>query len=82
MKEGSEVQSISSVNGYGVTSMVEKYVPDEYICSGRWRIHRTAESGNGKGMDWRNRKLFACKKRRRHYLNGGYRCSPWGRGKY
>ena len=29
--EGSEVQFISSVNGYGVTSLVEKLIPNEHI---------------------------------------------------
>jgi uncharacterized protein YndB with AHSA1/START domain len=31
MKEGSEVQFISSVNGYGVTSLVEKLTPNEFV---------------------------------------------------
>lgn len=31
MKEGNEVQFISSVNGYGVTSLVEKLRPNEYV---------------------------------------------------
>jgi len=31
LKEGSEVQFISSVNGYGVTSLVEKLVPNEFV---------------------------------------------------
>lgn len=30
-KEGNEIQFISSVNGYGVTSLVEKLVPNEYV---------------------------------------------------
>ncbi len=29
--EGNEVQFISSVNGYGVTSLVEKLVPNEFV---------------------------------------------------
>lgn len=29
--EGNEVQFISSVNGYGVTSLVSKFIPNEYI---------------------------------------------------
>lgn len=29
--EGNEIQFISSVNGYGVTSLVSKLVPNEYI---------------------------------------------------
>ena len=31
LKEGNEVQFISSVSGYGVTSLVEKLVPDELV---------------------------------------------------
>ena len=31
MKEGSEVQFISSVSGYGVTSLVEKLVKNEFV---------------------------------------------------
>ena len=31
IKEGNEVQFISSVNGYGVTSLVEKLVENEFI---------------------------------------------------
>jgi len=31
LKEGEEVQFISAENGYGVTSLVEKLVPYEYI---------------------------------------------------
>ena len=31
MKEGIEVQFISSVNGYGVTSLIESLIPNEYV---------------------------------------------------
>ena len=31
LKEGNEVQFISSVSGYGVTSLVEKLVPNERV---------------------------------------------------
>lgn len=31
LKEGEEVQFISSVNGYGVTSLVEKLVPNAFV---------------------------------------------------
>lgn len=31
MKEGNEVQFISSVNGYGVTSLIEKLVQSEFV---------------------------------------------------
>ena len=31
MKEGNEVQFISSVNGYGVTSLIEKLAPNEHV---------------------------------------------------
>lgn len=31
MKEGNGVQFISSVSGYGVTSMIEKFTPNEFV---------------------------------------------------
>lgn len=31
MKEGGEVQFISAANGYGVTSLVEKLIPNEFV---------------------------------------------------
>lgn len=31
LKEGNEIQFISSENGYGVTSLVEKVVPNEFL---------------------------------------------------
>lgn len=31
LKEGDEIQFISSVNGYGVTSLVEKLTPSEFL---------------------------------------------------
>lgn len=31
MKQGNEVQFISSVNGYGVTSLIEKLLPYQYV---------------------------------------------------
>jgi len=31
MKEGNEIQFISSVNGYGVTSLIEKLITNEFV---------------------------------------------------
>lgn len=31
MAEGNEVQFLSSVNGYGVTSIIERLIPNEYV---------------------------------------------------
>lgn len=31
MKEGHEIQFISSLNGYGVTSLIERFVPNEFV---------------------------------------------------
>ena len=31
IKEGNEVQFISSVSGYGVTSLIEKFIPNEFV---------------------------------------------------
>jgi uncharacterized protein YndB with AHSA1/START domain len=44
LEEGSEVQFISGANGYGVTSLVEKLVPHEYL---RLR-HRADTQDDGK----------------------------------
>lgn len=43
LKEGNQVEFISAVNGYGVTSLVEKLVPNEYILFRQ--IMDTKESG-------------------------------------
>ncbi len=43
MKEGNEIQFISSVNGYGVTSLIEKLSPNEYALFRH--IADTKESG-------------------------------------
>ena len=31
MKEGNEIEFISSVNGYGVTSLIEKLIPNNFV---------------------------------------------------
>jgi len=31
MKEGNEIEFISSVNGYGVTSLIDRLIPDEFV---------------------------------------------------
>ena len=31
LKEGNEIEFISSVNGYGVTSLIDKLIPDEFV---------------------------------------------------
>jgi hypothetical protein len=31
MREGNEIEFLSSVNGYGVTSLIEKLIPNEFI---------------------------------------------------
>jgi hypothetical protein len=31
MKEGNEIEFISSVNGYGVSSLIENMIPNEYV---------------------------------------------------
>jgi len=31
MKEGNDIEFISSVNGYGVTSLIEKLIPGEFV---------------------------------------------------
>jgi uncharacterized protein YndB with AHSA1/START domain len=45
IKEGNEVQFISSVNGYGVTSLVEKLVPNEFVL---FRQMADTKDGGGK----------------------------------
>ena len=46
MKEGNEVQFISSVSGYGVTSLIEKLTPNEFVSFRQ--IADTKESGGQK----------------------------------
>jgi len=31
LQEGNEIEFISSVNGYGVTSLIDKLIPDEFV---------------------------------------------------
>ena len=42
LKEGNEVQFISSVSGYGVTSLIEKLIPDEFVS-----FKQVADTKNG-----------------------------------
>lgn len=44
LEQGNEVQFISSVNGYGVTSLVEKLIPGEFLLL----RHRADTQENGK----------------------------------
>lgn len=51
MKEGNEIQFISSKNGYGVTSLVEKLIPTEFLLL----RHRADTQGNGtqeRAQEW------------------------------
>ena len=51
MKEGNEVQFISSVSGYGVTSLIEKLTPNEFVLFRH--IADTKESGEQeRAKDW------------------------------
>jgi len=43
MKAGNEIEFISSVNGYGVTSLIEKLIPNEFILF----RHRADTKGSG-----------------------------------
>ena len=43
MKEGNEIQFLSSLNGYGVTSLIEKLKPNEFILLSH--VADTKESG-------------------------------------
>ena len=45
IKEGNEVQFISSVSGYGVTSLVEKLLPNEFVSFRQ--MADTKDSGEG-----------------------------------
>lgn len=47
MKEGSEVQFISSINGYGVTSTIEKMIHSQYV------LFRHQADTKEKGQDTR-----------------------------
>ncbi len=46
MKQGNEVQFISSVSGYGVTSLIKKLIPNEFVLF--WQMADTKESGEQK----------------------------------
>jgi hypothetical protein len=51
MKEGNEVQFISSVSGYGVTSLIEKLIPNEFVAFRH--IADTKNSGEReREMEW------------------------------
>ena len=47
--EGNEIQFISSVNGYGVTSLVSKLIPNEYI------LFKHASDTQNKGTETRDK---------------------------
>ena len=47
--EGNEVQFISSINGYGVTSLVSKLIPNEYI------LFKHASDTQNKGTETRDK---------------------------
>jgi len=47
--EGNEIQFISSVNGYGVTSLVSKLIPNEYI------LFKHASDTQNKGTEMRDK---------------------------
>lgn len=49
MKQGNEIQFISSVNGYGVTSLIEQLRPFEYV------LFRHAADTQGKGIEDREK---------------------------
>lgn len=51
LKEGSEVQFISSENGYGVTSLVEKLVPNEFVLF-RHMADTKDNGAHGREKDW------------------------------
>jgi uncharacterized protein YndB with AHSA1/START domain len=51
LKEGSEVQFISSENGYGVTSLVEKVTPNEYLLL-RHRADTQDEGQRERAQEW------------------------------
>ena len=46
LEEGNEIQFISSVNGYGVTSLIEKLIPNEHISF----RHKADTKENGRQM--------------------------------
>jgi uncharacterized protein YndB with AHSA1/START domain len=51
IKEGNEIQFISSVNGYGVTSLIEKLIPNEFVLFRH--SADTKESGQqGREKEW------------------------------
>ena len=78
MKEGNEIQFISSVSGYGVTDLVEKLNPNEFVLfrhgadtkeSGQQEREKEWTAGTRKRVDRRDRELFPYRKKRRYDIN-------------
>ncbi|MFX0010458.1 MAG: SRPBCC domain-containing protein [Candidatus Hermodarchaeota archaeon] len=51
MKEGNEVQFISSVSGYGVTSLIERLIPNEFV-SFRQMTDTKDSGAREREMEW------------------------------
>lgn len=51
LKEGNKIQFISSENGYGVTSLVEKLIPDEFVLL-RHRADTQEEGKREREKEW------------------------------
>lgn len=67
MEEGKEIQFLSSVNGYGVTSLIAELDLNAFVLfrhsadtQGKWT------TGTRKRVDRRHRKLYTYRKRGRH----------------
>jgi hypothetical protein len=59
MKEGNEVKFISFKSGYGVTSLIEKLIPDEFVSFRQ--MADTKESGaQEREMEWTGGKESYC----------------------
>jgi len=52
MNEGNEIQFISSVSCYGVTSWIEKLDPYEFVLFGTAQTQKKVGSSNAKRVDW------------------------------
>jgi uncharacterized protein YndB with AHSA1/START domain len=51
LKQGNEIQFISSENGYGVTSLVEKLIPNEFVLF-RHMADTKDNGAHGREKDW------------------------------
>lgn len=76
MKEGNDIQFLSSINGYGVTSLVAKLVLNEYVLFRHRADTKTLGSRSVKKSGQVAQRVTLFPKKWRNHLNCQNRCSP------